>query len=302
MLPAFANSLEQFRTHLEAGRGHSAHTVKGYLGDLEDLAEFLERDGIPVPSEIDIEGLRSWLFSLSERGLAKSSMARKTAAARAYTAWLLDQGHISHDPGLRLRTPKSDKHLPKVATRAAMNEVFAELEQSAQSGEPTALRDLLIVELLYATGCRVSELAGLNLSDLDLSRRLVLVTGKGNKQRMIPFGLPAEAALNGWLRKGRPLLSTEKTGDELLLNSKGGRLGTRQIFQIVAKALSGTAIGAAGPHALRHTAATHLLDGGADLRAVQELLGHASLGTTQIYTHVSIERLKQSYGSAHPRA
>jgi integrase/recombinase XerC len=302
VLPAFASSLERFRTHLVAGRGHSEHTVKGYLTDLEDLADFLERDGIPVPGEIDIEGLRSWLFSLSERGLAKSSMARKTAAARSYTAWLLEQGEISHDPGLRLRTPKSDKHLPKVATRAAMDEVFGQLEQLANSGEPTALRDLVIIELLYATGCRVSELAGLNLEDIDSSRRLVKVTGKGNKQRMIPFGLPAQSALEAWLKTGRPKMAAEKTESELLLNSRGARMGTRQIFEVVAKALSGTAIGASGPHALRHTAATHLLDGGADLRAVQELLGHASLGTTQIYTHVSVERLKQSYGAAHPRA
>lgn len=302
MLQAFANSLDRFRTHLQAGRGHSAHTVKGYLTDLEDLAEFLERDGIPAPSEIDIEGLRSWLFSLSERGLAKSSLARKTAAARAYTGWLLEQGELSHDPGLRLRTPKSDKHLPKVATRMAMDEVFADLEQLASSGEPTALRDLLIIEMLYATGCRVSELAGLDLDDIDSSRRLVRVTGKGDKQRMIPFGQPAAAALEGWLMQGRPLMTGDKTQSELLLNSRGTRLGTRQIFEVVARALAGTAIGASGPHALRHTAATHLLDGGADLRAVQELLGHASLGTTQIYTHVSIERLKQSYGSAHPRA
>ncbi len=302
MLPAFASSLDRFRTHLQAGRGSSPHTVKGYLTDLEDLAEFLERDGIQVPGEIDIEGLRSWLFSLSERGLAKSSMARKTAAARTYTAWLFEQGVISHDPGLRLRTPKSDKHLPKVATRKAMDEVFAELEQLAASGEPTALRDLVIIELLYATGCRVSELAGLNVEDIDSSRRLVKVTGKGNKQRMIPFGLPAASALDEWLAKGRPVLAGEKTASELLLNSRGSRLGTRQIFEVVATALAGTAIGASGPHALRHTAATHLLDGGADLRAVQELLGHASLGTTQIYTHVSVERLKQSYGAAHPRA
>lgn len=302
MLPAFATSLDRFRSHLSAGRGHSGHTVKGYLTDLEDLVSFLERDGITEPRGIDIEGLRSWLFSLSERGMAKSSMARKTAAARAYTGWLLEQGELSHDPGLRIRTPKSDKHLPKVATRAAMDEVFADLEELASSGEPAALRDLLIVELLYATGCRVSELSGLNLDDLDTSRRLVKVTGKGNKQRMIPFGVPAEKALDSWLSVGRPAMVRANTGSELLLNSKGSRLGSRQIYEVVARALSGTAIGASGPHALRHTAATHLLDGGADLRAVQELLGHVSLGTTQIYTHVSIERLKQSYGSAHPRA
>jgi integrase/recombinase XerC len=234
--------------------------------------------------------------------MAKSSMARKTASVRSFTAWLFEQGEMSTDPGLRLRTPKAGKSLPKVATREAMAEIFEVLEAKAKEGEPTAKRDLLVVELLYATGARVSELAGLNLSDIDEQRRLIRVTGKGNKQRMIPYGLPAEAALADWLTSGRPSLVSAKTSFELLINSQGKRLGTRQIYEVVAKALAGTAIGAAGPHALRHTAATHLLDGGADLRAVQELLGHASLGTTQIYTHVSIERLKEGYTSAHPRA
>lgn len=302
MLASFALALDRFRTFLEAGRGYSAHTVKGYLTDLGDLVDFLEVQGIASPAEIDLEALRAWLYTLSERGMAKSSMARKTASVRSFTAWLFEQGEMATDPGLRLRTPKAAKTLPKVATREAMAEIFEVLEAKSKEGEPTAKRDLLVVELLYATGARVSELAGLNLADIDEQRRLIRVTGKGNKERMIPYGLPAEAALADWLSNGRPSLVSEKTSFELLINSQGKRLGTRQIYEVVAKALAGTAIGAAGPHALRHTAATHLLDGGADLRAVQELLGHASLGTTQIYTHVSIERLKEGYTSAHPRA
>ena len=302
MLPKFESTLERYRAHLEASRGYSKHTVKGYLTDLADLVDFLEVSGISSPSEIDLESLRAWLYTLSERSMAKSSMARKTASVRSFTAWLYELGELTIDPGLRLRTPKAGKSLPKVVTREAMSDLLNELATAAGSGEPQAIRDLLIVELLYATGARVSELAGLNLSDIDDNRRLIRVTGKGNKQRMIPFGLPAEAALKNWLAVGRPQLVTSKTSFELLLNSQGKRLGTRQIYEVVAKALSGTALGAAGPHALRHTAATHLLDGGADLRAVQELLGHASLGTTQIYTHVSIERLKEGYKSAHPRA
>jgi integrase/recombinase XerC len=302
VLASYESALERFRTSLEAGRGYSAHTVKGYVTDLVDLVDFLEVQGIASPSEIDLEALREWLFSLSERGLAKSSMARKTASVRSFTAWLFEQGELSSDPGLRLRTPKATKSLPKVATREAMVEILQVLEAASAEGDPSAIRDLLVVELLYATGARVSELAGLNLSDIDEDRRLIRVVGKGNKQRMIPYGLPAESALKVWLERGRPALVTAKTSFELLINSQGNRLGTRQIYQVVANALAGTAIGAAGPHALRHTAATHLLDGGADLRAVQELLGHASLGTTQIYTHVSIERLKEGYTSAHPRA
>lgn len=302
MLPSFESALDRYRTQLEAGRGYSKHTIKGYLTDLADLLDFLEVEGVKSVSEIDLELLRAWLFTLSQRELAKSSMARKSAATRSFTAWLFEQGELASDPGLRLRTPKANKTLPKVASREAMAEVFSALEAAAAEGEPTALRDLLVVELLYATGARVSELSGLNLGDIDDGRRLIRVTGKGNKQRMIPYGVPAELALQQWLEVGRPKLVSSKTGFELLLNSQGKRLGTRQIYEIVAKALAGTAVGAAGPHTLRHTAATHLLDGGADLRAVQELLGHASLGTTQIYTHVSIERLKAGYKSAHPRA
>jgi len=299
---AFESALARYRTSLEAGRGYSKHTVKGYLTDLADLVDFLDVYGVNSPTDIDLEALRSWLFALSERGIAKSSMARKTASVRSFTAWLLEQGDLDSDPGLRLRTPKANKSLPKVATREAMNEVFATLEAAAGEDDPIAVRDLAIVELLYATGARVSEIVGLNLGDVDSARRLIQVTGKGNKQRMIPYGTPCEAALERWLNLARPSLVSGQTSFELFLNSKGKRIGPRAIYELVAKALSATAIGAAGPHALRHTAATHLLDGGADLRAVQELLGHASLGTTQIYTHVSIERLKEGYTSAHPRA
>ena len=302
MSTAFESALARYRTSLEAGRGYSKHTVKGYLTDLADLVDFLDVYGVNSPTDIDLEALRSWLFALSERGIAKSSMARKTASVRSFTAWLLEQGDLDSDPGLRLRTPKANKSLPKVATREAMNEVFATLEAAAGEDDPIAVRDFAIVELLYATGARVSEIVGLNLGDVDSARRLIQVTGKGNKQRMIPYGTPCEAALERWLNLARPSLVSGQTSFELFLNSKGKRIGPRAIYELVAKALSATAIGAAGPHALRHTAATHLLDGGADLRAVQELLGHASLGTTQIYTHVSIERLKEGYTSAHPRA
>ncbi|CAB4543490.1 MAG: tyrosine-type recombinase/integrase [Actinobacteria bacterium] len=302
MPTSFASALDRYRTHLEAGRGYSKHTVKGYLTDLVDLADFLEVFGVKAPRDIDLESLRSWLFSLSERGIAKSSMARKTASARSFTAWLLEQGELASDPGLRLRTPKANKSLPKVATRKAMDQVFAALEAKAAEGDPIHIRNLAIVELLYATGARVSEIVGLNIGDVDTARRLIQVTGKGNKQRMIPYGTPCEAAIENWLKTARPALVTQDTSFELLLNSKGKRIGPRAIYELVAGALAETSVGAAGPHALRHTAATHLLDGGADLRAVQELLGHASLGTTQIYTHVSIERLKEGYTSAHPRA
>ena len=302
MSTAFESALARYRTSLEAGRGYSKHTVKGYLADLADLVDFLDVYGVNSPTDIDLEALRSWLFALSERGIAKSSMARKTASVRSFTAWLLEQGDLDSDPGLRLRTPKANKSLPKVATREAMKEVFATLEAAAGEDDPIAVRDLAIVELLYATGARVSEIVGLNLGDVDSARRLIQVTGKGNKQRMIPYGTPCEAALERWLNLARPSLVSGQTSFELFLNSKGKRIGPRAIYELVAKALSATAIGAAGPHALRHTAATHLLDGGADLRARHQLVFFNDTATTEIYTHVSIERLKEGYTSAHPRA
>jgi integrase/recombinase XerC len=189
-----------------------------------------------------------------------------------------------------------------VISREALADVFETLKTGAQTGEPLRIQDQLIVELLYATGMRVSELANLSLQDIDYSRQLLRVTGKGNKQRMVPYGQPAAQALESWIKFGRPKFQTDQSDDSLLLSAKGKPLNVRVIYSVVANLLATTPMGAAGPHALRHTAATHLLDGGADLRAVQELLGHASLGTTQIYTHVSVERLKQGYQGAHPRA
>jgi integrase/recombinase XerC len=192
--------------------------------------------------------------------------------------------------------------LPKVVSKDSLQQVFELLKQGAETGNPDRIFDLVVIELLYATGMRVSELVGLNLGDIDYSRNLLLVTGKGNKQRMVPYGKPASEALELWISKGRPKLINEATDDALLIGARGRRVNVRVVYGLVAKVLSQTPMGAAGPHALRHTAATHLLDGGADLRAVQELLGHSSLGTTQIYTHVSVERLKQGYQGAHPRA
>jgi len=292
----------EFADQLQDGRGYSANTVKAYLADIQDFEKFLDRSKIETLSEISLELLRDWLFELNERGLTKATMARKSAAIRSFTAWLHRTSVLETDPGLRLRTPKATRSLPKVVSRESLAQVFETLDSLATEDNPAGIRDRLVVELLYATGARVSEIAGLNLPDIDFSRNLLRVTGKGNKQRMVPFGQPARESLDLWVRVGRPKLQTENSREALLLNFKGGRVGVRQIYALVAGVLSATPTGAAGPHSLRHSAATHLLDGGADLRAVQELLGHASLGTTQIYTHVSIERLKQGYATAHPRA
>jgi integrase/recombinase XerC len=290
----------EFATYLRSSKGYSPNTLKAYLADLQDLTLILGAES--SVEAVTLESLRDWLWRQSEKGASKATIARKSAAARAFTLWLQKAGHIAEDPGLRLRSPKAGRSLPKVVSRESLEQVFSALESRATIDNPSGLRDLAIVELLYATGARVSELAALDLGNVDYSRNIVRLMGKGSKERMVPFGQPARDALDGWLRHGRNLLAQEKTDSAMFLNSRGLRVGVRQIYALVAALLENTPTGTAGPHSLRHSAATHLLDGGADLRAVQELLGHASLGTTQIYTHVSIERLKDGYKNAHPRA
>lgn len=302
MAITFERALAAYSRHLESGKGYSANTVKSYLSDIADLRDSLGLTSETQVDELTLEGLRDWLWKVSERGLTKSTIARKSAAARSFSAWLFREGELEADPGLRLRSPKAARTLPKVVSRESLDEIFRQLTDKLDVTNPGGYRDLAIVELLYATGARVSEIANLDLSNIDYSRNVVRLMGKGAKERMVPFGLPARDALDDWIRVGRNQLEKPGSSEALFLNSKGSRVGVRQIYALVAGLLEGTASGAAGPHALRHSAATHLLDGGADLRAVQELLGHASLGTTQIYTHVSIERLRAGYQNAHPRA
>jgi integrase/recombinase XerC len=288
-LPAL---VEAFARHLGGERGFSENTVRAYRSDLLQLAEFA------AARPLDLELLRDWLWASSEQGLAKTTIARRSAAARAFGAWLARTGQVATDPAARLKSPKPDQHLPRVLSRGQMDGIFASLETLAATGDAMAIRNLAIVELLYGSALRVSEVVGLDLGAVDLERQTVLVTGKGSKQRVVPFGVPARRAVVGWLEV-RP--DSQQTA--LFLNTRGSRVNTRTVYDVIASILIELpGSGPAGPHALRHTAATHLLDGGADLRAVQELLGHASLGTTQIYTHVSAERLKQSYALAHPRA
>ena len=294
--------VDRFIATLASAKGYSPNTQRAYRSDIAALVDHLIALGRTDSTEIQLDDLRDWLFRLTEAGTSKSTLARKSAAVRAFTAWLEQQQLHQANLGLRLRTPKTGRPLPKVIGRDALGDLFERLTTAAETDNPDRLLDLVVIELLYATGMRVSELVGLNLGDIDYGRRLLLVTGKGNKQRMVPYGEPAAAALERWIARGRPHLQTEVTDDALLLGARGRRINVRVVYGIVAKLLDSTPLGAAGPHTLRHTAATHLLDGGADLRAVQELLGHSSLGTTQIYTQVSVERLKQGYQGAHPRA
>jgi integrase/recombinase XerC len=285
-------------------RGYSPQTVRAYRSDLRGLSVFAAERGAVTTEGITLELLREWLWQGAQQGLSKATLARRSAAAKGFSAWAARIDGSSTDPAARLRAPKADKTLPRVVDRRQMDALLHRLAERAHDGDhPDALRDLAVIELLYATGIRVSELTGLDVDDVDLERLTVRVLGKGAKERVVPFGIPAKDAVVDYLRRARPVLATETSGPALLLATRGGRLGPRAVYRLVAGLLAEIPGGGpSGPHALRHTAATHLLDGGADLRAVQELLGHASLGTTQIYTHVSTERLKESYRIAHPRA
>lgn len=295
--------ISAFSTSLERERGSAAHTVRAYSADLRDLAAHAARHGITTSAGLDLEVLRDWLWRGSQARLAPATLARRSAAVRGFGAWLVRTGRVGADPAVRLKAPRAGSHLPRVLAREQMSAILAGLAVRAAEDDPGALRDLAAIELLYASALRVSELTGLDLGDVDASRLTVRVTGKGDRERVVPFGVPAAEALDAYLVRGRPGLRTPRTGTALFLGARGGRLGTRAVYGLVASVLADIpGSGPQGPHALRHTAATHLLDGGADLRTVQEMLGHASLGTTQIYTHVSVERLRRSYEGAHPRA
>lgn len=291
-----------FAMHLTQVRRLSPATVRAYRSDLRDLSDAV---GALSLADVDLEALRDWLWRATQRGDARSTLARRAAAARSFFAWAKDEELIGVDPSLRLIAPKRGRTLPAVASQDGMRTLLDAHREAAADGDAIHLRDHAILELLYGSGMRVSELCGIDVDDLDLDRATVRVLGKGSKERVVPYGIPARDALGAFLTRGRPVLlaRAERTTPAVFLGARGGRMGPRAVYTLVAHAL-GPIIGAdaVGPHALRHSAATHLLDGGADLRAVQEILGHASLGTTQIYTHVSSERLTATYRLAHPRA
>jgi integrase/recombinase XerC len=292
-----ADVLDAFARHLHAERGLSPHTVRAYLCDVASLLDHAARMGRDV-RQLDIRVLRSWLARLHTSGLARTTLARRAAAARVFTAYAVRRGLLDTDPGALLATPKGRRRLPAVL-RA--DEVEAMLVPANDA--PVGLRDYAVLELLYATGVRVAELCGLDLDDVDRERRVVRVLGKGAKERSVPFGVPAAVALDDWLARGRPALAGQRSGPAVFLGARGGRLDPRTVRRVVHRRLAGVpGAPSLGPHGLRHSAATHLLEGGADLRSVQELLGHATLATTQIYTHVTVDRLKATYDRAHPRA
>ena len=278
-------AIEDFAEYQAKVLGRSAATVRGYRSDLRDLTR-----RVTSFAEFDLAALRAWLAEAVADGKSRATLARRTAAARAFSTWAQRNGYLDTDVAARLVSPPVKRHLPKVLAPAEADALMDHVESS------TPIRDTAVLELLYATGMRVSELTGLNLEDVDFSRRTARVTGKGNKQRVVPFGTAASDAVLAWLEE-RPLLVRAGTPEALFLGVRGGRLNPRQVRRIVERAAAGIT-----PHGLRHSAATHLLEGGADLRVVQELLGHSSMQTTQIYTHVSAERLRHVFNQAHPRA
>lgn len=299
-----AEAVEDFAEYLKLVRGRSPATVRSYRSDLLSMAR-----SIPRFEEFTLPAVRSWLARGLREGAARATLARRTASVRSFSSWAARSGFIGKDVGARLVTPKDSRHLPTVLSRDAAAQTVDSCGISDEGGsgavdflaDAEALRDRAMLELLYATGIRVAELCGLDIGDVDEQRRTVRVTGKGDKQRTVPFGVPAMQAVRSWLAAGRPYLEREDRR-ALFLGRRGGRIDQRQVRRVVHRAGGAAGHPEISPHALRHSAATHLLEGGADLREVQEILGHSSMQTTQIYTHVSADRLRHVFRQAHPRA
>lgn len=300
----FQEILKAFNHHLTSERDLSAHTVRAYIGDLESLLAHLETLKVDEIAQLELNHLRSWLANQQIKGGARTSLSRRITSIRLFTKWAVKRNYLAKDVGTTLATPKGHRVLPDVLeideAKTAMDSLAA---RATEEQTPLSLRDVAIVEMLYATGARVGELCGLDLNDIDYDRQTIRVLGKGNKERTIPFGNPALRALTSWLKQGRDQIAQSQSGDAVFIGARGKRIDQRTVRTVVYEALSAIeGIERMGPHALRHSAATHLLEGGADLRTVQEILGHASLATTQIYTHVSTERLQKAFKQAHPRA
>jgi integrase/recombinase XerC len=300
----FESAHRGYTHHLEKERNLSIHTVRAYIGDLDSFFEHLALQKVSEVGDISLAHIRSWLANQQVKGGARTTLSRRATSIRLFTKWATKNGYLAKDVGATLATPKAHRTLPDVLSVSDATTAMDSLAtRVAEEESSMSIRDCAIVELLYATGARVSELCGLDLDDIDYERNTIRVLGKGNKERTIPLGAPSMKALNNWIKNARTELLTDKSGRAVFLGARGKRIDQRTVRTIVYEALSALE-GAErmGPHALRHSAATHLLEGGADLRTVQEILGHASLATTQIYTHVSTERLQKAFKQAHPRA
>ncbi len=297
--PDRARLLADFVTHLDAQRGLSENTIRAYAGDVDAMLGFAARHGAVTVADVDLGALRAWLASMAVARRSRATLARRGAAVRTFFAWAAHTGRIESDPALRLVSAKAGAALPEVLGQDTAREFLDAAQAAADEGDPVAVRDWAMAEVLYGTGVRVSELCGLGVRDADLGERTLRVLGKGDKERVVPFGGPAARALAAWIAvRGQLAVGA---GDALFVGARGGRIDQRRVRDVVHR-LTASAGQDVAPHGLRHSAATHLLEGGSDLRSVQELLGHASLATTQRYTHVSAERLRSAYALAHPRA
>jgi integrase/recombinase XerC len=300
-------AITSFCDYLRYEKRRSDHTVRAYRADLRSLAAHSHRYGADDPRELTLQLLRGWLSAQTMR-CARATIARRAASARTFTSWMQATGMSATDAGLRLASPRIPRTLPTVLRQDQMIQVLDSKttpveDRTSEEPDVVLLRDVAILELLYGSALRVSELCGLDLDDIDFDRRTLRVLGKGNKQRVVPMGLPSVRAVENWINQGRPTWMTAESNGAIFLGHRGRRLdqrAARRVVTTVTQGLSG--IPQVAPHGLRHTAATHILEGGADLRTVQELLGHATLSTTQLYTHVSLDRLRSSYEQAHPRA
>jgi integrase/recombinase XerC len=295
-------ALDDFADHLGLQRGLSGHTVRGYVGDVTHLLQYAQGHGCRTLDAVDLAVLRGWLASMMTGGLSRATIARRSAAVRVFFAWAQRTGRVHDDPALRLASARTPAHLPTVLDVEPAARMLDVARTRADDGDPVHLRDWSALELLYATGARVGEVAGADVDDVDLAQRTLRVLGKGGKERVVPFGVPAARAMEAWLSAGRPRLAVDGSGPALYLGRRGSRADQRQLRAASHEVARLAGVADVAPHALRHSAATHLLAGGSDLRSVQEVLGHASLATTQRYTHVSAERLRDSFRQAHPRA
>ncbi len=292
--------LERYVAAMRHGRGASEHTVRAYVADIRALADFLELDDDATWGDVTLTDLRAWLASQAEAGLSRSTLARRGAAVRAFFAWAHREGLAGHNPALRLASARPSQTIPSALAVDEARLLLDTAKTRADSEEPLDIRDWAIAELLYATGIRVGELTGIDIDDVDVAERTLRVLGKGNKERVVPFGQPAMSALDAWLTRGRPRISPDSAA--VFVGARGKRVDQRQVRSVIHELATAAGVPDLAPHGLRHSAATHLLQGGSDLRSVQEVLGHASLATTQRYTHVSADRLRSAYALAHPRA
>ncbi len=297
---------DQWGEYLRVGRRMSEHTVDAYLGDLRAFLDYLGI-GWDAPAgefahALTQRRIRSWLADTLVRGGARSTIARHTAAVRNFTAWAVREEILPSDPAAALSSPRADQRLPTPLDESDARTLINLAKSEALTGGPSQMRAWAILELTYACGLRVSEVCALDVSSLNREALTVRVLGKGNKERVVPYGPPAEDALDHWLVRGRPQLAGETSGSALFLGDRGGRIDPRVVRSMVHRMAAKAGVHDIAPHGLRHSTATHLLQGGADLRAVQEMLGHASLATTQRYTHVDTARLSAIYQRAHPRA